>query len=320
MLRDGGNGSSRAKPHRSAKCTISTSEGIKHANTAVSERARRSHTRHQNRHGSPKSSRCHPRTLKQHDMDEDSGRRRGRSPPPNKALKLSHVKSAHGISTSEGRNSMRRMDQNLTLMNNSDSSSSPESIKSPGSAGDSSDQQRIGLNSNTDSTSGISSMSSSGGCSDYSPNPSSFSDKERESLGGNDTTDPGSDGSSPQSVNICHTSNFKSNLSTVLEVDTNLPQAPVLRPISSTIDQENSSGYLQTGEKFCLVCNDKATGKLPLPDFVCCLVNQYQWESSYEILLTRASICMRRHPHLDSFFIDSNVQLFNMLMVRFKYF
>ena len=267
MLRDGGNASSRAKPHRSVKSTGSTGEGsTKHSGIPGSERPRRSHARHQHRHGSPKSSRHYPRAVsnKHHDMEDDDSGTQGKSPPPNKAMKLSHLKSSHSSSTSESRSSMRRMDQSLTLMNNSDSSTSPESIKSPESSGDLSDQQRAGgrSHSNTDSTSGISSMSSSG-CSDYSPNPSSFSDKERELSVGNDTTDPGSDGSSPQSaVNICHTSsNFKSNLSTVLEVDTNLPQAPVLQPISSAIDQQGSSGYLQTSEKFCLVCNDKATGE-----------------------------------------------------------
>ena len=291
---------SSSKHHKSSKLNKS-SESLKDGSSSHSHR--KTHSRHHHgsrhsttskhlspksaRHKSPKGSSCHGNS----GLPDITLMDTGKGSPPPKLLKMSHQRATDfnnddGIdsvgSSSPGVQEVQSQlfdlgnsAANLRSMNSSDCSTSPESEYK------NSDQRMYGKYSG-DSTSGISSMSSGG--SDASPNSYTSGDKERERSLNGESTDPGSDGSSPLPSVISNSlqSNFQTSLSTVLEINT-LP-VQIKQEMSgkeSPVDNEDSrqglpltksdSGASLPGQgnlsgasvadKSCLVCGDKATGQ-----------------------------------------------------------
>ncbi len=222
-----------------------------------------------NRHASPKAARNKSRNSSSrsglHNVPSDDDYLMGdvgKNSPPPKALKMSHKRmdcynndEDSGASMSPGNpDGTQLYDLNrvssLASMNMSDSSTSPES---PSSKND----LKYKKYSHGDSTSsGVSSMSSGG--SDTSP--SSYGDKERERSINGESTDPGSDGSSPM-PSSAYQSNFKSSLSTVVEIGCQLPDSKT-ETAPSDVGPPNgaTSADAAAANKSCLVCGDRATG------------------------------------------------------------
>ena len=194
----------------------------------------------------------------------------GKGSPPPKLLKMSHqhrnsynnddgIDSTGSSSPGDQDNGQKIFSRgnsaaSLRSMNNSDCSTSPESLSCKN------DSNRRYSKGSSGSTSGIGSMSS--GASDSSPSSFFYGDKERERSYG-ESTDPGSNGSSPmpsvQSNSL--QASFQSSLSTVHEFKNEVQHDVGHSHFKG--DQKNL-GQMQAHDKSCLVCGDKATGLLVL--------------------------------------------------------